>query len=48
MPYSQETFKYQVKCLQWLRDEAKALRGESRDRTYAILQGTGCLNTLVR
>jgi len=48
MPYRQDTFKYQVKCLQWLRDEAKALRGESRDRTYAILQATGCLDTLVR
>jgi glutathione S-transferase len=48
LPYSQGTFKYQVKCLQWLRDEANALRGESRDRTYAILQATGCFNALVR
>jgi hypothetical protein len=48
LPYSQGTFKYQAKCLQWLRDEAKALRGESRDRTYAILQATGCFNALVR
>ncbi len=48
LPYSQGTFKYQVKCLQWLRNEAKALRGESRDRTYAILQATGCLDALVR
>jgi hypothetical protein len=48
LPYSQSTFKYQVKCLQWLRDETKALSGECRDRTYAILKETGCFDALVR
>jgi hypothetical protein len=48
LPYSQGTFKYQLKCLQWLRDEAQALSGESRDRTYAILKDTSCFDALVR
>jgi hypothetical protein len=47
MPYSQDTFKYQVKCLQWLRQEAQALHGDSRERTLAILKATGCLDVLV-
>jgi glutathione S-transferase len=47
MKYSQDTFKYQVKCLQWLRDEVKALRGEARDRTFSILRDSGCLDVLV-
>jgi hypothetical protein len=46
--YGQGTFKYQVKCLHWLREEVKALRGESRDRTFSILRATGCLDVLVR
>lgn len=48
MQYSQDTFKYQVKCLQWLRDEVKALRGEVRDRTFSILSDTGCFDVLIR
>jgi glutathione S-transferase len=48
MRYAQDTFKYQVKCLQWLRDEVKALRGEARDRTCSILSDTGCLDVLMR
>jgi glutathione S-transferase len=46
--YSQDTFKYQVKCLHWLREEVLALDGETRDRTIPILRATGCLDALVR
>jgi hypothetical protein len=48
MRYVQGTFKYQAKCLRWLREELNALRGESRDRTFAILRATGCLDVLAR
>jgi hypothetical protein len=46
--YSQNTFKYQVKCLHWLREEVAALHGDTRDRTFSILRATGCLDALVR
>ena len=29
-------------------EEVKALRGESRDRTFSILRATGCLDVLAR
>ena len=45
--YSQGTFKYQVKCLQWLRDEVKALSGDTRERTLAVLDATNCLKALL-
>lgn len=44
--YSQNTFKYQVKCLQWLQEEFAALSGEPRERTEAALRETGCLEAL--
>lgn len=46
MRYTQETFKYQVKCLRWLQEEFEALRGESRDRAVLILRESGCLEAL--
>ena len=42
MPYTQAPFKYQVRCLQWLRDEFDALPGQARARAAAILEETGC------
>lgn len=46
--FEQTTFKYQVKCLEWLRDEFARLAGESRERTETALRDTGCLDALLR
>ncbi len=45
-PYEQGTFKYQVKCLNWLRGEYAALEGESKERVAAALGETGCRDSL--
>lgn len=41
-PWTQPTFKYQAKCLGWLRDDHKALSGNERGAVDAMLKGTGC------
>ncbi len=41
-PYEQGTFKYQVKCLNWLREEYAGLKGDAKERTDAVLKETGC------
>jgi glutathione S-transferase len=46
MRYSQDTFKYQVKCLNWLQQEFRSLQGEHRERAAALLKNTGCLTAL--
>jgi len=40
--YRQAPFKYQAKCLQWLRESHRALGDDDRSRVDAILAGTGC------
>ncbi|MXW60162.1 MAG: glutathione S-transferase [Acidimicrobiaceae bacterium] len=40
--YRQGPFKYQRKCLGWLRDDYAALSGDDRGRVDAFLEGTGC------
>lgn len=45
-PYEQGTFKYQVKCLNWLREEYAGLEGEARDRVDAALRETACWKPL--
>jgi glutathione S-transferase len=42
MPYTQAPFKYQVHCLQWLRDEFAALKPDDRKRAGSLLDETGC------
>jgi len=44
--YSQQPFKYQAKCLTWLREEFAALPADARERTVPVLQETGCLDYL--
>ena len=44
--YEQGTFKYQVKCLNWLREEYAGLKGEAKERTDSVLKETGCLEPL--
>lgn len=44
--FTQGTFKYQVKCLRWLREEYAGLEGEPKERVDKALEETGCLGTL--
>ncbi|HEX2891524.1 glutathione S-transferase C-terminal domain-containing protein [Vineibacter terrae] len=41
-PYEQAPFRYQAKCLRWLRQEFDALPGTAREQTASILRETGC------
>lgn len=41
-PWTQPTFKYQAKCLQWLREDHAALSDNERGSVDALLQGSGC------
>jgi len=40
--YRQGPFRYQAKCLGWIRDEYAALSETDRSRVDAVLSGTGC------
>ena len=40
--YRQAPFKYQAKCLAWIRDEYAALSDTDRRRVGDVLAGTGC------
>ncbi len=44
--YSQGTFRYQVKCLGWIRQEYRALGGDAKERVDKVLSETGCLEAL--
>jgi len=44
--YQQGAFKYQVKCLRWLREEYAGLKGEAKERTDTVLKETGCFEPL--
>jgi glutathione S-transferase len=44
--WSQESFKYQAKCLSWIGDEYKKLSDEDKDRLLQLLDGTGCESLL--
>ncbi len=41
-PWTQPVFKYQVKCLQWLRDDYSGLSDNERGAVAALMDGTGC------
>ena len=40
-PWTQRTFPYQAKCLQWTNDKYRALAQADRARVDAVLDGTG-------
>ena len=42
LPYALAPFKYQVKCLQQLRDKFSALEPDSRAALRPVLERTGC------
>ena len=41
-PWTQPSFKYQAKCLGWLRDDHNALSDNERGAVDAMLAGSGC------
>lgn len=41
-PYSQGTFVYQRKCLQWIREQYSTLGATDRSVVDGLLRGTGC------
>ncbi|MEO1661219.1 MAG: glutathione S-transferase N-terminal domain-containing protein [Pseudomonadota bacterium] len=41
-PWTQPVFKYQAKCLHWLREGHSGLSGNERGAVDALLSGTGC------
>jgi glutathione S-transferase len=45
-PYAQASFRYQVKCLRWLREKFATLPAEARERVAAVLRETGGLEVL--
>ena len=45
--WTQQTFPYQVKCLQWIREAYNALADADRARVDSVLAGTGCEVLLV-
>ncbi|SLN75527.1 glutathione S-transferase N-terminal domain-containing protein [Oceanibacterium hippocampi] len=46
-PYTQGVFRYQRKCLEWLRSEFAGLSADDRASIEEVLKDTGCLNYLV-
>ena len=40
--WSQRTFPYQVKCLNWLREEYQALTNSEKNEVNALISNTGC------
>jgi glutathione S-transferase len=45
--WSQETFAYQGKCLDWIRDEYEKLSDQDRVDIDLILDGTGCQDLII-
>lgn len=41
-PWTQPVFKYQAKCLQWLRNDHSAMSDNERGAVDSLLAGTGC------
>ena len=44
--WKQKTFRYQAKCLQWIRDEFNALNDNDKQRVMSALSETGCEDIL--
>jgi hypothetical protein len=47
LPYALSPFKYQVKCLQLIRDKFAALDAAHRGALQPILERTGCWSHLI-
>lgn len=46
LPWTQQTFPYQVKCLRWINEEYQKLADTDRERVDAAFAGTGCEDLL--
>ena len=42
LPWVQQAFPYQAKCVQWIRDEYTSLDAEAKRAVLSILTGTAC------
>ena len=42
LPWVQEPFPYQAKCVQWIREEYAALDAGAKQAVLSVLTGTGC------
>ena len=42
LPWVQEPFPYQAKCIQWIGEEYDKLDGAARQAVSSIIAGTGC------
>ena len=47
-PWTQQTFPYQAKCLQWTNERYRALNDVEREQVDALLDGTGVETMLSR
>jgi hypothetical protein len=47
LPYALSPFKYQVKCLNLIRDKFAALEAEHRTALRPVLARTGCWDHLI-
>ena len=45
--YRQAPFKYQAKCLQWIREAYNDLSPTDQSRVQKFLSGTGCENLFI-
>ena len=41
-PWKQKSFPYQAKCLDWIRDEFRALDNENQEKVLGFLTATNC------
>ena len=46
--WTQQTFSYQAKCLQWINAEYQALSQTDRTRVDRTLEGTGCESIIIQ
>jgi len=42
LPWVQEPFPYQAKCIQWIGEEFAKLDGGARQAVLSVISGTGC------
>ena len=46
--WSQNTFNYQAKCLQWINAEFFSLSSEDQKKILDLFNGTGCEKLLIK
>ncbi|MFT4519495.1 MAG: glutathione S-transferase [Halioglobus sp.] len=46
-PWTQQTFPYQAKCLNWINEQYRALSSADKARVDTVLAGTGCEAVLI-